>query len=215
MTVCRLCLNRVERFWFVGKMYKLWTCPRYRAGYDMVFTYRLWCMVIWVMWLLWLYEHIMVVIIGVISFIIIIFCLSLHYLSSYPNPRALVNTDSKSTGTRKNSIPSLSQLHRGLSRSNTAITLPPWCHHLFFLILLGMTVLWGDGGPELLLLLQRQGEDPDVLAVLAMIFRCSRAGATLMQLLLHLLIPMRVLCRWWVHLLDPHARTMRMMSVIS
>jgi hypothetical protein len=54
MTGCRLCSGRVERFRLVGKVYKLcrvrnpfeWLCPRYRTGYSVVLTRRVWNMVI-------------------------------------------------------------------------------------------------------------------------------------------------------------------------
>jgi hypothetical protein len=54
MTGCRLCSGRVEKFQLVGKVYKLyrvrnpfeWSCPRYRTGYDVVLTRRVWNMVI-------------------------------------------------------------------------------------------------------------------------------------------------------------------------
>jgi hypothetical protein len=54
MAGCRLCLNRIERFRVVGKMYKLyrvrnpfeWPCPRYRTGYGVVLTRRVCCIVI-------------------------------------------------------------------------------------------------------------------------------------------------------------------------
>jgi hypothetical protein len=54
MAGCRLCLDRVERFRLVGKVYRLcrvrnpfeWSCPRYRTCYDVVLTHRLCCMMI-------------------------------------------------------------------------------------------------------------------------------------------------------------------------
>jgi hypothetical protein len=54
MTGCRLCSGRVEKFQLVGKVYKLyrvrnpfeWSCPRYRTGYGVVLTRRVWSMVI-------------------------------------------------------------------------------------------------------------------------------------------------------------------------
>jgi hypothetical protein len=54
MARCCLCSSRVERFRLVGKLYKLcrvrnpfeWSCPRYRSGYGVVITRRVWSMVI-------------------------------------------------------------------------------------------------------------------------------------------------------------------------
>jgi hypothetical protein len=54
MAGCRLCLGRVERFRLVGKVYKFcrvrnpfkWPCPRYRTGYGVVLTRRVWNMMI-------------------------------------------------------------------------------------------------------------------------------------------------------------------------
>jgi hypothetical protein len=53
MVGCRLCLDRVERFRLVGKVYKLyrvrnpfkWLCLWYRIGYGVVLTRRVWSMV--------------------------------------------------------------------------------------------------------------------------------------------------------------------------
>jgi hypothetical protein len=53
MARCRLCLGRVEQFRLVGKVYRLcrvrnpfeWLCPRYRTGYGVVLTRRVWSMV--------------------------------------------------------------------------------------------------------------------------------------------------------------------------
>jgi hypothetical protein len=50
MAGCRLCSGRVEQFRLVGKVYKLyrvrnlfeWLCPRYRTGYGVVLTRRVW-----------------------------------------------------------------------------------------------------------------------------------------------------------------------------
>jgi hypothetical protein len=57
MARCRQCSGHVERFWLVGKVYKLyrvrnpveWLCPRYMTGYGVVLTCRVWYMVIWVL----------------------------------------------------------------------------------------------------------------------------------------------------------------------
>jgi hypothetical protein len=54
MAGCRLCSECVERFRLVGKVYKLcrvrnpfeWSCPRYRSGYGVVLTCRVWSMLI-------------------------------------------------------------------------------------------------------------------------------------------------------------------------
>jgi hypothetical protein len=84
MAGCRLCSECVERFRLVRKVYKLcrvrnsfeWPCHRYRIGYGVVLTRRVFCMVIdsWLcIWLLWLPKYILVVFIVVILFIIVIF----------------------------------------------------------------------------------------------------------------------------------------------
>jgi hypothetical protein len=54
MAECRLCSGHVEQFRLVGKVYKLCrvgnpfecSCPRYRTGYGVVHTRRVWSMVI-------------------------------------------------------------------------------------------------------------------------------------------------------------------------
>jgi hypothetical protein len=54
MTRCRLYSGRVKRFRLMGKVYKLcrvrnpfeWPCPRYRTGYSVVLTRRVWSMLI-------------------------------------------------------------------------------------------------------------------------------------------------------------------------
>jgi hypothetical protein len=96
MAGCRLCSGRVKQFRLVGKVYKLcrvrnpfkWLCPRYRIGYGVAITRKVWSMVIRVLciWLLRLFEYILIIIIVVISFIIIIFHWSWHYLSFYHLP---------------------------------------------------------------------------------------------------------------------------------
>jgi hypothetical protein len=57
MAECHLCSGHVERFWLVKKLYKLcrvrnpfeWLCPRYRTGYGVILTRRVWSMMIWVL----------------------------------------------------------------------------------------------------------------------------------------------------------------------
>jgi hypothetical protein len=54
MARCRLCSDHVERFRLMGKVYRLcrvrnlfeWPCPRYRTGYSVILTHRVWSMVI-------------------------------------------------------------------------------------------------------------------------------------------------------------------------
>jgi hypothetical protein len=54
MAGCHLCLDRVERFRLVDKVYKLcrvrnpfeWSYPQYRTGYGVILTRRVCCMVI-------------------------------------------------------------------------------------------------------------------------------------------------------------------------
>jgi hypothetical protein len=97
MAGCRLCSNRVERFRLVGKVYKLCRVRIHSNGCVLgIGQVTVWSSHVeyehgdlssWLcIWLLWLSEYILVVIFAVISFTIVIFYGSLHYLSSYHLP---------------------------------------------------------------------------------------------------------------------------------